>query len=151
MAGQAGKTMAANQINHGEYSKASRQAKWGKTQPVNLYILSFISIFAHLVKYWTLKIKLQIKKNIKILGQVSRMTGILEDERSLDSCTLAVHSPLAYFISAIVKTFCKCAKSIIKVHVPEHWIGYSVWPYNTFWDDWFHCKWITGDKMKYLG
>ena len=48
------------------------------------------------------------------LGQVSRMTGILEVERSLDSCTLAVHRPLAYFRSANLKTFCKYAKSIIK-------------------------------------
>ena len=49
-----------------------------------------------------------------ILGQVSRMTGILEVERSLDSCTLAVHRPLAYFRSANVKTFCKYTKFIIK-------------------------------------
>ena len=48
------------------------------------------------------------------LGQVSRMTGILEVERSLDSCTLAVHRPLAYFRSANVKTFCKYTKFIIK-------------------------------------
>ncbi len=54
------------------------------------------------------------------LGQVSSLTSSLEVERSLDLCTLAVHRPLAYFISALVKTFCKCAKSIIKVHVPEH-------------------------------
>ena len=38
---------------------------------------------------------------------MSRMTSILEVERSLDSCTLAVHRPLAYFRSANVKTFCK--------------------------------------------
>ena len=42
------------------------------------------------------------------------MTSILEVERSLDSCTLAVHMPLAYIRSANVKTFCKYAKSIIK-------------------------------------
>ena len=48
-----------------------------------------------------------------ILGQVSRMTSILEVERSLNSCTLVVHRPLAYFRSANVKTFCKYAKSIV--------------------------------------
>ena len=47
------------------------------------------------------------------LGQVSRMTSILEVERSLNSCTLAVQRPLAYFRSANVKTFCKYAKSIV--------------------------------------
>ena len=41
------------------------------------------------------------------------MTSILEVERSLNSCTLAVHRPLAYFRSANVKTFCKYAKSIV--------------------------------------
>ena len=53
-------------------------------------------------------------KSDTLLGQVSRMTGILEVERSLDSCTLAVHRPLAYFRSANVKTFCKYTKFIIK-------------------------------------
>ena len=33
------------------------------------------------------------------------MTSILEVERSLNSCTLAVHRPLAYFRSANLKTF----------------------------------------------
>ena len=42
------------------------------------------------------------------------MTSILEVERSLNSCTLAVHRPLAYFRSANLKTFCKYAKFIIK-------------------------------------
>ena len=42
------------------------------------------------------------------------MTSILEVERSLNSCTLAVHRPLAYFRSDNLKTFCKYAKSIIK-------------------------------------
>ena len=42
------------------------------------------------------------------------MTSILEVDRSLNSYTLAVHRPLAYFRSANVKTFCKYAKSIIK-------------------------------------
>ena len=46
------------------------------------------------------------------LGQVSRMTSILEFERSLNSCTLVVQRPLAYFRSANVKTFCKYEKSI---------------------------------------
>ena len=32
-------------------------------------------------------------KKVLLLGQVSRMTGILEVERSLDSCTLEVHRP----------------------------------------------------------
>ena len=45
---------------------------------------------------------------------MSRMTSILEVDRSLDSCTLAVHRPLAYFRSANLKTFCKYAKSMIK-------------------------------------
>ena len=44
---------------------------------------------------------------LKVLGQVSSLTSSLEVERSLDSCTLAVHRPLAYFRSANVKTFCK--------------------------------------------
>ena len=44
---------------------------------------------------------------LTILGQVSSLTSSLEVERSLDSCTLAVHRPLAYFRSANVKTFCK--------------------------------------------
>ena len=48
------------------------------------------------------------------LGQVSSLTSSLEVERSLDSCTLAVHRPLAYFRSANVKTFCKYTKFIIK-------------------------------------
>ena len=47
------------------------------------------------------------------LGQVSRMTSILEFERSLNSCMLVVQRPLAYFRSANVKTFCKYAKSIV--------------------------------------
>ena len=38
---------------------------------------------------------------------MSSLTSSLEVERSLDSCTLAVHRPLAYFRSANVKTFCK--------------------------------------------
>ena len=53
-------------------------------------------------KWW-----MRVSNDIPKLGQVSRMTGILEVERSLDSCTLAVHRPLAYFRSANVKTFCK--------------------------------------------
>ena len=57
---------------------------------------------------------LELKNTLCTLGQVSRMTGILEVERSLDSCTLAVHRPLAYFRSANVKTFCKYTKFIIK-------------------------------------
>ena len=58
--------------------------------------------------------KNSIGLSFPILGQVSRMTGILEVERSLDSCTLAVHRPLAYVRSANVKTFCKYTKFIIK-------------------------------------
>ena len=50
------------------------------------------------------------------LGQVSSLTSSLEVERSLDSCTLAVHRPLAYFRSANLKTFCRefVADSVIQ-------------------------------------
>ena len=51
----------------------------------------------------------------KELRQVSRMTSILEVERSLNSCMLVVQRPLAYFRSANLKTFYKYAKSIRKM------------------------------------
>ena len=55
---------------------------------------------------------------------MSGITSILEVERSVDSCMRAGYMHLAYFRSAVVKTLCKYAKSIIKhVHCVNMGIG----------------------------